>query len=325
MTEPDPALCRRRVREALRGARQGRGLTQQQAAAALEWSLSKLMRIETGKCAVSVTDLRALLDLYHLDEAEASLLTQMARRARQRPWFARYPVVGTVPGLAGYLDAETSAAVICSCSPVVPDLLQTADYARAFLHGLGQDQADERAGLVMARQQLLDRADGPQINCLLDEGALYRCCGGPAVMRGQLRRLADLAGHPRISVRVVPFTAGAYPAYGTPFTIIDFPGQATGPVYLGTVSGTVIQASHDLAGRYRRYFTVAHAQSAGISAGGLLTRACRTHTPTARTTARGPREPGAPGQPGHAQPATTQHAATATGPGPAPQEGRTRP
>src|SRR5579875_2577803 len=107
VTEPDPGLCRRRLREALRGARQARGLTQHQAAAALEWSLSKLMRIETGKCAVSVTDLRALLDLYHVGEAEAGPLTQMARRARQRSWFARYPVTGTVPGLADYLDAET--------------------------------------------------------------------------------------------------------------------------------------------------------------------------------------------------------------------------
>jgi transcriptional regulator with XRE-family HTH domain len=43
-----PAVARHRVRLALRSARDARQLTQGQVAQAMEWSLSKVMRIERG-------------------------------------------------------------------------------------------------------------------------------------------------------------------------------------------------------------------------------------------------------------------------------------
>jgi transcriptional regulator with XRE-family HTH domain len=77
-----PGPCHRRVRDAVRAARLARGLTQQQAAAALDWSLSKMTRIETGAAGVSVCDLRALLGLYQVSEAGTGPLIEMARTAR---------------------------------------------------------------------------------------------------------------------------------------------------------------------------------------------------------------------------------------------------
>jgi ribosome-binding protein aMBF1 (putative translation factor) len=79
------ALGRRRIRVAVRSARNARGLTQQEAAAELDWSLSKLARIENGQVRVTLTDLRALLDLYQVSPEEAVALEQMARAARQPP------------------------------------------------------------------------------------------------------------------------------------------------------------------------------------------------------------------------------------------------
>ena len=59
----DPTFYRRQVRDALRDARESAGLTQREAAAQLEWSMSKIVRIEAGAVNVSATDLRALLQL----------------------------------------------------------------------------------------------------------------------------------------------------------------------------------------------------------------------------------------------------------------------
>ncbi len=139
MTADAPGLCRRRVRDTVRAARQARGLTQRQAATALDWSLSKLVRIET------------------------------------------------------------------------------------------------------------------------------------AVMRA---RLAGLAAHPRISVRGVPFTAGAYPpAPGISYTIIDPRGDTADAVYLETASGSVIcRPGREQAGRYRGYLDATYQKSAGIRGRELLTR-----------------------------------------------------
>lgn len=48
MPTQDPSFYRRRVREALRRGREGAGLTQREAANELDWSMSKLVRIEAG-------------------------------------------------------------------------------------------------------------------------------------------------------------------------------------------------------------------------------------------------------------------------------------
>jgi hypothetical protein len=190
----------------------------------------------------------------------------MARAARIRPWYARYPVAMTVDGLAQYLDEETSAAQILGCRGMgIPDLAQTPDYARAFLTGLGQARVDEQVDLLLARQQRLG-GDDCHISYLIDEGALHRPCGGPAVMRAQLARLADLAGHPRVSVRVVPYTAGAYPPQpGISYTILGLPGDTEGTVYLDTASGSKIcLPGPGQAGRYRAYFAATYQKSADI-------------------------------------------------------------
>jgi hypothetical protein len=76
------------------------GLTQQQAAAALGWSLSKLARIEAGRSGISVAGMQALLALYQVSDDQAGPVLELARAARTRPWHARYPVAMTVPGLA---------------------------------------------------------------------------------------------------------------------------------------------------------------------------------------------------------------------------------
>jgi transcriptional regulator with XRE-family HTH domain len=46
MTAQGPTVGRRRLRSALRRAREATGLTQEQVAEAMDWSLSKLIRIE---------------------------------------------------------------------------------------------------------------------------------------------------------------------------------------------------------------------------------------------------------------------------------------
>ena len=52
----------------MRKAREHKGLTQAHVAEATDWSLSKVMRIESGDVGISATDLRALLDLYEVTD-----------------------------------------------------------------------------------------------------------------------------------------------------------------------------------------------------------------------------------------------------------------
>ena len=55
----DPSLNRRKLRLALKAARDKTGLTQREAADRLDWSLSKVIRIEAGTVRQSASRIRA--------------------------------------------------------------------------------------------------------------------------------------------------------------------------------------------------------------------------------------------------------------------------
>ncbi|MCZ9343542.1 helix-turn-helix domain-containing protein, partial [Streptomyces sp. TRM76130] len=92
MTPPvDPSLNRRKLRLALRSAREGAQLSQREAAARVEWSQSKLIRVETGTVSVSVSDLRALLALYGVTEPDTvNELVEAARGSKGPSWWSRH-------------------------------------------------------------------------------------------------------------------------------------------------------------------------------------------------------------------------------------------
>src|SRR5687768_1084774 len=80
MSQPvGPTVARERLRQRLRELREISGLATGVVAARMDWSPSKLSRIEKGDVTVQPLEVRALLTLYgHADEAEALALTGLA-------------------------------------------------------------------------------------------------------------------------------------------------------------------------------------------------------------------------------------------------------
>lgn len=262
-THQDPSFYRRRVREILRKAREASGLTQRQTAMTLDWSMSKLVRIEAGTVGVSTTDLKALLQLYKIsDEGEAKDLIEMTRASRRRPWYSKYQNVLT-PAFAQYLGYESSASAIYGFQPLtVPGLFQTDDYARAILEIRRAPRIEDRIALRVARQELLDRDDCPIIIYIIDEAALHRQVGGPAAMRHQLRHLAEISRHPKVTLLIVPFAAGAHPSMTGSFTLLEFPNLDEDVLYLETAGGSVTsREDQDLVYEYRENFDLLSAQA----------------------------------------------------------------
>jgi transcriptional regulator with XRE-family HTH domain len=80
-----PEVKRRRLKAALRRGREAAGLTPKQVSDALDWSVSKIIRIEAGTVGLTVTDLRALIDLYRItDEKRQAELLELARGSRKQ-------------------------------------------------------------------------------------------------------------------------------------------------------------------------------------------------------------------------------------------------
>ncbi|ARX82578.1 MULTISPECIES: helix-turn-helix domain-containing protein [Streptomyces] len=226
-SELDPSLNRRKLRIALRKAREDAGQTQGEAANELEWSLSKLNRIEKGTVSVSVTDLRALLRQYGVDDEEkVAELVNAARGSKGQSWWTQWSDVAN-PRFSEYLGFEAAAVSLRTYQPiVVPGLLHTEEYADALATPEVSD-TNTRRRLVefrTARQErVFDQDNGiKDLHFIVDEAALRRRIGTPAVMRGQLQRLLEVAEHPNATLQVLPFTAGALLSTQTPFALLGF-------------------------------------------------------------------------------------------------------
>lgn len=243
-TSENPMFLRERLRDRLKKARDAAGLTQQQVADAFGWSASKVIRIENGKIAVNVTDAMALAGLYRLDADEQRELVDLARAARQPSWYAPYKEVMTKE-LEAYIACEESARIVRAFERnVMPGLVQTEEYARALLPtfedpgGIGGQRLDLLVDLRMKRQKVLESAES-QFFFTLDESVLRRIIGNETIMRQQCETLLRISELPNVTVSYVPFAAGAYPIFRTPYQVFEFEDRDP-VVYLENTDGEAI-------------------------------------------------------------------------------------
>lgn len=256
----NPAVQGRRLRAALRQARLDAGLTQDQVAAALEWSLSKVVRIENGSVRISTTDLKAMLDQYKVtDPDRVAELTSMARAAKQRPWWSAYREFAPQRYLE-YVELEQAALSTLNFQPMfVPGLLQTRDYAAAIIWQLGRDVTEERAEALlefrMERQKkLLDASEPPTLSFILDESVVRRRVGGVEAMGNQIRHLIELAERPHITIQIFPFAVGLSFGMQAPFVIVQFPADPE-VLFLESPRGdTLVANDEDEVSRYHSAF-----------------------------------------------------------------------
>lgn len=240
----DPAVQRRRLRAELKKARQATGRTQRDVAHALDWSPSKLIRIETGAVGITPTDLRALLSHYEVkDKRRIDELVDLARGSKKQKWSEYRDVLSS--DYLIYLSYEASASISRQFQPMlIPGLLQTEEYARAVLADAYQyqpQQVDRRWEARQERQELMTREEPkpPEMFFVLDEAVIRREVGGRAVMRNQLIRLLELAALPHVNVQILPFSIGTHPGMKGPFIILEFAGPEDDVLYLENTSGEV--------------------------------------------------------------------------------------
>ncbi|WP_433554654.1 helix-turn-helix domain-containing protein [Micromonospora zamorensis] len=225
-----PTVLRMLLGAQLRRLRESSGVTREGAGWEIRSSESKISRMELGRVGFKERDVSDLLTLYGVtEEHERDALLKLARNANSPGWWHRYGDV-LPTWFQSYLGLEAAAALIRTYEvQFVPGLLQTGDYARAVVllgHGAaGPDEIERRVALRMQRQQLLHRENPPQLWAVVDEAALRRPIGGPAVMRGQLTALIEATKSPNIRLQVIPFAAGGHAAAGGAFTILRFGDQ----------------------------------------------------------------------------------------------------
>jgi transcriptional regulator with XRE-family HTH domain len=223
-----PLASRRRLRTELRAARLRQGLTQDQVAQTMNWSSSKMNRIEKARSSIGVDDLSALLRIYGITDGEqAEDLFALARAAGQRPWWQRYSDVAPA-ALLELIDYESMASAVNQFEIIfVPGILQTAEYAREVLRVFYDETsaAERLAALVdlrASRWDLLASENAPKFSFVLDESVIRRPVGNRSITSRQLRHLISVAELPDVTIQIVPFAVGLHPGMKGPFEVIRF-------------------------------------------------------------------------------------------------------
>ena len=213
----------------LRAHRAERGWTQADVAAHTMYSESLIAQVETCRKAATPGLAKALDRVFATPGfAEESLdfpgtagtFGRLVARLRNLPFPASFR------SFAPH-EADATALYIFEHS-MIPGLLQTEAYARAVFEGfpdVTDDVVNERLAGRLSRQTVLERDDPPppMVCALIDQSALMREIGGPAVMRDQLAHLAALSRRPNITVQIIPNT-GAHPGLLGAFTVADLGG-----------------------------------------------------------------------------------------------------
>jgi len=256
---------RRLVGGALRRYRENVGYALEDAARVLECDRSKISRIETGQRGIRPKELRELLAEYGVPASEQLALVSIAGRGGQHSWWP--PYADTLSGAyLEYVIMESATSEIMTYeAQLIPDLLQTDDYARAIVaaepgYVTGQQREDALAAKAARRQAVL--SGSRRLSVVLGEGALHQVVGGTDVLAAQISHLARLSDEaPAVTLQVLPFSAGAHAGAGSgSLAILRFPdAPSLGVVYLEALSGGVYLESQDDVARYIRAFALLRA------------------------------------------------------------------
>jgi transcriptional regulator with XRE-family HTH domain len=217
-------VAKRRLSRRLLQLRVQSGYTANHVCDMLNWGRGKVGRFEANQWKrPEMSDIRDLLRVYDVDEGEKEQLEELAIQARARPWWRDYSDIfeNEFPGF------ENDASRIRVFMPLVlPGLLQSQDYAEAFMR-IGPRPPSWRRKVLdtrQRRQEILSRPGdtAPMLTAVITEASLRYQWGSRSDRRDQIEHLIDMGRRPKIDLRIQRFTDGPPPGLMSAINIFDF-------------------------------------------------------------------------------------------------------
>jgi transcriptional regulator with XRE-family HTH domain len=217
-------VAKRRLSRRLLQLRVQNGYTANHVCDMLNWGRGKVGRFEANQWKrPEMSDIRDLLRIYNVDEGEREQLEELAIQARARPWWRDFSDIfeNEFPGF------ENDASRIRVFMPLVlPGLLQSQDYAEAFIRTGPRPPSWRRKALDtrLRRQEILSRPGdtAPMLTAVITEASLRYQWGPRSDRRDQIEHLIDMGRRPNVDLRIQRFTDGPPPGLSSAINIFDF-------------------------------------------------------------------------------------------------------
>ncbi|MGW0898431.1 helix-turn-helix domain-containing protein [Streptomyces goshikiensis] len=254
-----PTARQLRFAAELRRMRERAGLTSAEAAGRLGVKPNQISNMEAARFGVSPERVRTLA--CHYDCADTELVNALVAMTGERKgggWWEDHRE--TLP--AAWLDlAELehhSRMLRGVFTAHIPGLLQTPEYAREIFRqavpSLPPPDIEDRVSFRVKRQRILFRDDPAPYQAIVHEAALRIAVGGPGIAGIQLQHLLDMSERDYVTIRAIPFSAGAFPGSGQSIFYAHGPVPQLDTIQLDQSHGVVFLDAESQLSKYRTLF-----------------------------------------------------------------------
>lgn len=239
----------------LKHLRERAGITQQEAADAMHYSLDTIKSVEIGREFGSEKLAQAADKVFDTGD-QLQRLREFITRITMRPWFRDRMIM------------ERKATEILEYEPyVVSGLLQTERYMRAVASAErptpSPEEIDQRVALRLERQQVINREDDPpDLWVIMEESALLREIGGSGVMAEQREHLLYMGTRSNVTIQIIQHKQGVTAGIGRAFSVLTLKSSNSSLVYLEEIEDARYVRDMTKVRRYMRAFDHLRASAA---------------------------------------------------------------
>jgi hypothetical protein len=213
----------RAVGRKLASWRNERDLSLVEAGNRVGFSSAKLSMMENAIQPSAAVDIMALGYVYKVPTPEWQFVTSQAQHAADLRTLRQPQAPIFDPAEDFPLLMADATRVRTFATDTVPTIFQLADYTTATTQW---DDPTKAVQVSRVRETWATRSSGDDplaAEAVFPEAVLRQVVGGRRVLKAQLLHLMEVSELPEVSLRLVPHSAGAYPAMSCPFTWLSFP------------------------------------------------------------------------------------------------------
>ncbi|WP_078908544.1 helix-turn-helix domain-containing protein [Streptomyces vietnamensis] len=213
-SEPEASDSLKAFGEVVKAFRKRAGLTQEQFAPLVGYSVPTIASIEQGRRLPSadfVERAEEVLDAFGVIRGAAKHLLRTPGLAK---WFRHWAKL------------ELTAATLYTYeNRLVPGLLQTPAYAKTLfdeqIPALGDDEIESKLAARVERMKLLTDRPHTIYSFIIEEHVLRRQTGGSEIMREQAAHILDICARRNIDVQIMPQARGHHAGMGGPLQLLE--------------------------------------------------------------------------------------------------------
>ena len=212
MAPSSPTVARWELALRIKARRDELGLSVSDITSHLGFSRNYWSAVENERTVLADDKFDSLMKLFEFDDTRvADELNELRRQSRARGWWNDYSGRLTEEMERFYGLEQGATRIRTFQALLIPGLLQTEQYARAYFESdplFGQVDIEPLIEMRLRRQRRLTDPEPLQVTALVSEAALWQHVGSRDVQLLQLEHLLDVASnqdHP-VELRMVPFS-----------------------------------------------------------------------------------------------------------------------